>query len=609
MSKKGTVILLAALVALCAAYWGMIQLEKHGEAEQARSRKVFDFAPEDIRAIEIQQVDGPAVAAERAGADGWAITKPGPDIEPNVVVWDRAANTIAALDNIRTIDAGGDLAAYGLDKPVLKLTATPKAGKPLRFEFGNLDPTQAYRYARLNGEQVFLVSVDQFHEMDRSPDLLRDRRLFKSGKEGITRLELTQFRVSEDSSGDEDQQAKVEQSVTVAVERQPDGRWVLVSPEPAPANQETVNQLVREVQYSMILGHIEQPEALEDYGLDPPRARLTVYTGAGSEPQTVFIGMLGEHGEFKSCVFAQRKGKPGVILMDPNVLMMLPRTPNAFREDRLFTRDASRLLTMEYESGSTDVKLENDPDKGWVLVDPAADDTDQIAVSNFISFLKQIAGESFPKSSAERLGFDDPRIAIRFTFRDEPPSEILVGAPVPGTGQFYARQDNGSATILSELEVQALTITVHNFRQKTLLEFDKNTVQEVKLTLDGKKYEFEKHRGRWAVVFPENSVFSSLRDMDPLVDALSRLRADKRVADEPGAVEGTGLDKPVATVRATVQADGEDAVELGPVTIGAATAADSQHRYATSAERPGLYLVKQALVDEIRDTVKAIRKR
>lgn len=608
MSKKGTIALLAVLVALCAGYWGMVQLEKHGEAKKELSRKVFDFTPGDILSLEIQQIGGPAVAAERDGADRWAITKPEPDIEPNVVVWDRAANTIAELDNARTIDTGGDQAAYGLDKPVLKLTATRKEGAPLHFEFGDLDPTQAYRYARLDGDRVFLVSVEQFHEMDRSLDLLRDRRLFQSGEEGITRLEFSRFRAPEKPSEEAAKPAEVEESVTVAVEKQPDGTWLLVSPERAPANQEMVGQLVREVQYSVILGYIDEPESLQDYGLDPPLGRLTVFTGAGSEPQTVLMGTQGEHEDIKRCVYAKRKGRPGVILMDPNVLMRLPRTPSALREDRLFTRDASRLMTMHYKSADADLKLNNDPDKGWTLVEPAAEDTDQIAVSNFIGFLKQVAGESFPEAPAARLGFDNPRISIQFTFRDQPPSEILVGAPVPDTGQFYARQDNGDATILSELEVQALTLTAQGFREKTLMEFDKKAITGVKLTLDGTNYQFEKYPGRWVVAVPENHAFGSPHDMDRLVEALSRVRADKRVANDPGAVEGTRLDTPVATVSVTVQPDGQDAVELGPVTIGAATAADSQHRYAVSTERPGLYLVKQSLVDEIRDTVKAIRK-
>ena len=96
--------------------------------------------------------------------------------------------------------------------------------------------------------------------------------------------------------------------------------------------------------------------------------------------------------------------------------------------------------------------------------------------------------------------------------------------------------------------------------------------------------------------------------MDPLIKTLGELRAIKKVADEPGQVQGARLDAPVAIVSVTAGAEGEEPRTLGPLTIGAATAEDSQHRYATSENRPGVYLISQALVEEIRDTVKAIRR-
>ncbi|MCX5769953.1 MAG: DUF4340 domain-containing protein [Candidatus Hydrogenedentes bacterium] len=608
MSKKGTLILLGMLAGLCVAYWGMVQLEKSGEARQVQSKKLFDFKPEDVNGIEILRLGEPAVAAERKPSGQWAITKPDPSIDPNQIVWDRAAKAVATLDNARTIETGGDLAAYGLDKPVLTFTATRAEGAPLRFEFGATDPTQAYRYARLDGQLVFLVSIEQFYEMDRSLDLLRDRHLFKVGEEGISRLEFSRFRAAKNLSGDPAQQPTTEESVTVAVEKQPDGHWQMVSPEQAPANAEIVESIIKEIQFSMIVGFIEQPESVDDYGINPPKARLTIYTAAGAEPQTVLIGSRSDQESAKGCYYAKWASRPTVFLMDPNAVAVLPQAPGALREGRLFTRDASKLKSIRYKTAEADFTLENDPEKGWRLVQPPVEDTDQVAVSNFIGFLKQLSGGNFPGDVPALAGFDNPRIAIHCEFRGEGPSDILVGGPVPDVGKFYARLDNGVTTVLNEIDVTALTRTPLDFQKKTLMEFDKLEARTVELKLDGEEYLFEKLRGKWAVTKPEGRVFGSSKDMEPLTEALSQWRADKKLADDPGQVPGAGLDAPVVVISVTAGAEGENPAKLGPVVIGAPTPDDSQYRYATSTQRPGVYLVRQSLVDEIRDTVKAIRK-
>lgn len=608
MSKKGTLVLVALLVALCAGYWLMLEVEKRGAREEIRSRKLFDFAPEDVRTIEISRMGEATVSAERGESGAWAITKPNPSIEANQVVWDRAAKAIATLDNARTLDGGADMAGYGLDKPVLTVVASRQGGESLRFEFGAIEPTQSYRYARLDGNLVFLADVKQFHEMDRSLDLLRDRRLLKVGDEGITRLEYSRFRTPKNLSGDVSQQPATEESVVMAVEKQPDGHWQVVSPENVPANQELVDGLIREIQYNMPSGYVDSPESLEDYGLDRPVARLTVYAGVGSEPQVILIGAKRDQENDAGGVWGKIASKPAVFLMDPNILVALPKTPEAFREGRLFTRQAAKLRSLHYTSGDVDLLIENDPAKGWRLAQPLNEDTDQMAVSNFISLLKNLSGRSFPPGASDNYGFDKPTLAIRFEFAEGEPGEILVGAAVPDVGMFYARQDNGVAIMLTDLEVAAMKRTAADFERKTLMEFEKNAARKVAITLDGVEYEFELLRGRWAVVKPEGRSFTTARDMDPLINTLSSLRAAKKVADDPNQVKEAGMDAPVAVITVTAGGDGEEPKTLGPVKIGAATVEESQHRYATSDSRLGLYLVGQAVVDEIRDTVKALRK-
>ena len=178
----------------------MIEMEKRGAREQdPKPEAVSISCLKTSRRSRSAAQASPVVGGQRAES-GWAISKPNPTIEANQVVWDRAAKAVAMLDNARTIEPAADAAAYGLDKPVLTFTASRQEGAPLRSSSARLEPTQAYRYARLDGELVFLVDIEQFNELDRSLDLLRDRRLLKVGDRALPKFEFSRFRAPKNAA-------------------------------------------------------------------------------------------------------------------------------------------------------------------------------------------------------------------------------------------------------------------------------------------------------------------------------------------------------------------------------------------------------------------------
>ena len=70
-----------------------------------------------------------------------------------------------------------------------------------------------------------------------------------------------------------------------------------------------------------------------------------------------------------------------------------------------------------------------------------------------------------------------------------------------------------------------------------------------------------------------------------------------------------GLDAPLATLAVSAQGAGQGDQETvhGPLKIGAVTPANSQRRFAVVAGRDGVYTIRQAVVDAIRDTIKGVR--
>ena len=624
MSSRATLILFAVLAALCAGYWFMTRMERQGLERQAEAKKVFDFPAEDITAIEVRRAEEAPTAAQRAPGADWAMVKPNATIEANQVVWDREARAIAGLDNERTIEqAGADLAKYGLDAPVLTLSATTARGGQGQLAFGAVDPTQSYRYAREGEGPVFLASTKTFQEMDRSIDMLRNPYVISVGKEGVKRIEFSWFwKGGKDGKPPETAAAKEraigEESVVVALEKSAQGRWRLVSPIEGDANQEQVEQLVKFVQFAVGHNYVEAPQNLTDYGLDPPAARITLFSESAKEGQTLYLGSraMGSGSDKKEGgIYGKQAARPAVFVLDAQLLDLLPKTPDGFRENRLFTHQATEIKTLRYVTRDTDVTLENEGKKGWRLTKPAVEDIDQQAMSNFIVLLKALTGRGFPGQALPEFGLETPRIAIEFTFFEmkdkkvQPPANIRVGAQVPNVEQYYAAMDTGVVTLLNGLEVSALTKTLFDFRRKTLLPFTKTEAVQVSLQLEGTNYVFEKVRGQWRIKEPAGRALGSASDMDAILDALSAASAVAVETETAPADPGVyGLDAPLATVSVGTSKSESATPEttVGPLLVGKPAPDNAQQRFAGVEGRPSVYRIKQAVVDDLRGALKGI---
>ena len=629
MSGRTTLALFVTLAVLCFGYWLMVRLEEKDSVEQLEARKLFDFDADVVTTIEIHRVGEEPSAATRGKGKSWVMTKPHPTIEPNQVVWDRAAAAFADLVNERTIQAEpSDLAKYGLDEPMLRFRASVSGGTEIELAFGGIEPTQTYRYAHQKGGLVFLASVKAFHELDRPLNMLRYPYIVNVGEEGITRIEFARIWTGRDDTSAEDPADKAasepgaervigEESVVVGVRRPGNGPWRMYSPYDAAANQKLVEELARRIQFATSQRFIDDPESLDDYGLDPPRARLTVYSGADAKPWTLYLGsresLSPEGGPAQGGLFVKHEAKPTVMVIDPQIGDLLPKTPSALREKRLFTHQVSDIATLEYASADGErFTLENDPDRGWRFAQPEGLESDQAAVSSFMMGLKALEGRGFPGDPQPQFGLDTPAITLKFAFKDDaPPATILVGAEMPDAEKYYATQDTGVVTLLSNLDLRILRKTAFDFRLRKLMRFDQAI--RLELAFDGTDYLFERPRGKWVLTRPEGRTLGNQSDVQSLVEALGSAHAVAIEAKAiPSGLAAYGLDVPLATITVTAppqeDASGNATIEpvFGPLKIGTTAPDNSQQRFALLEGQQEVFRVKQAIVDEIRETLKGI---
>ena len=294
MKFRNTLLLGLILLLLCGGYVYNQKRNVTLEQEAQAAKRLFQFTGEDVSKLRIQRLGEPVSIAERNEDGDWQFIEPDPTVRPLQVLWNRVADRLSKLDNQRKLkDNPEDLAIYGLEEPVLEVEFTTDITKVLRF--GKMEPTQTNRYALLD-DMLFLVDEDTgFFELNRSLFELRHRYLVNDRDAAVLSLEYA--RIWTETMAEKAEEEGVDpgleigrESTTVRVERKDaDSPWRMAAPIEAFGDQEAIKAFVDEIQFGFAENHIDHPEDLRDYGLDPPMARITVTDGPDAAPQTPYL--------------------------------------------------------------------------------------------------------------------------------------------------------------------------------------------------------------------------------------------------------------------------------------------------------------------------------
>lgn len=605
MNTRSTFALSLVLAGLVIAYVFIGRMERDVIEDRAEAKKLFDFVPQDVTTLSITRQGQAPVEAIRNEEGQWSIVAPSPHIPANGPVWTALTDAVASLTNERTIDTSPqNLSSYQLDPPLVSIVVATKRGQLNRIAFGSLDPTQVNRYARMGDGQIFLAPARAFNSLNRKLKDLRDRRVFHFVGEGIASIDFKRHAAEGADEIDDPRLAKRAQAIEETYTFANLELWRLTKPIDALANQDKLNALASQLRFASGRHYIDEPESLSDYGLDPPFAELIVHSVSG-EAETLLLGWPST-AEDNSGFFAKRAGNPSVFIIDAHLLTLLPDGPGGYREKRLFTREARQLKTIRYSDPRSNFLLENDPATGWHLVEPAADDTDQIAVSMYIAILKQVEGLSFPINQ-QMPSLDPPRLSLQFTYSDgTPPSTIRIGGLVPSSNpiEFYAMQDIDTATTVSFESLRILQATPFAFRVKTLFPLQQAQIQEMELIFEDRRYLFHYEAGIWTLTEPRGARIETQSDVHSLLKTFATTLA-KGIADPPPSADAQGLDRPILTVKFQVTDDASTGTtnQMGPFYIGNRDTMNPRQRYLWLGDKKTVYLVDQSLIDGVRDAL------
>jgi len=272
-----------------------------------RDKTVFAYDRAKLERVEVESPKGKVVLALEGGA--WRITAPAAlraDESATGVLLARARD-LKALDFVA--EAADRLAAYGLDRPQVRLTVWEKEAKEPKVLLLTPVPGKDVAYATVAGAgpaPVVTVEGKALTELARSVQDLRDHSLFGA----FDTRAVTGVRIQR---GDQ----------TLALERRGEEDWQLVGPKQGKARSGRVADVV------WTLRNLKWRELIAEQGWDPARYGLappaTAITLTGKDGKTVAALALGktEVGD----VYARVPDQPSLYAIEARSLGEIPATP------------------------------------------------------------------------------------------------------------------------------------------------------------------------------------------------------------------------------------------------------------------------------------------
>jgi hypothetical protein len=378
-------------------------------------------------------------------------------------------------------------------------------------------------------------------------------------------------------------QVKSRTGEVTALQKGANDVWTIVQPANAPADRNTVSDLVTN------LANLEEQRIVDEnaadlkaYGLAEPVVDVTFHVDGEKEPKRI---LLGDKTPASSGTYAKLPSSNRIFLVNSALETAADKSAFDFRDKAALAFDQASVTSLELASGTQTIRLEKSGEE-WKLVKPIQAPADFVSVSGLIGQL-QSAQMTVLKDRPEDLkdlkqyGLDKP--AVVATLGSGASSVKFELGKEADAGSVWGR-DPAKAAVFSINNGVAMELkkTVDNFRRKEVFDFRPFNTTRFELTRGADTRAFERVKGTgadavdtWKQIAPAAKTVDSSNLEGALLD-LSNLRAESFV---PASGAATGHDKPAAVIVVKFD-DGkkEERVIIG--TSGAGV-------FATRADQPG----------------------
>ncbi|MBU4331997.1 DUF4340 domain-containing protein [Patescibacteria group bacterium] len=235
-------------------------------------------------------------------------------------------------------------------------------------------------------------------------------------------------------------------------------------------------------------------------------------------------------------------------------------------------------------------------DSTWVVASRDNAQANPEDVVNIINTLKELevgdaVSENLDKQSVFEV--DASGIEVKLYQGDNLRIDFFIGKAGPNFDSNFIRRAESNEVYLTKKGI-GYVFDKPDFRDLTMLVFNKDEAQEISLTYDETEIVLKKEAETWNLIQPEK-VEANQNSVDSFLTGLENLRAVDVVALEED--EDTGLEDPQMEVKVTLE-DGSQKV----LTIGIGYPQVATY-YAKSSDSDKFYIISQWQRDGLKKTV------
>jgi hypothetical protein len=267
------------------------------------------------------------------------------------------------------------------------------------------------------------------------------------------------------------------------------GTWRLVKPITYPAQAASIEALLAALQ-QLALSHTisgaeerQHKNAAEEFGFAP---RTTLTLTSGDEPKQLLIGSRTAHGDQ---IYVKVVGVEGVFVVDAQLLLFLPATPNQWRDTALVDLRGLAFDRIVVSNETVALQLQrattNSP---WRLINPIPARADNKRLDESLQKLQTTRVQSFVTDDAtadgEVFGFHSPELELALAQGTNLLVALQFGkSPTNDSTLIYARR-SGQPSVVT-VERQALDLwraaKLNDFRDPHLVTLT-GLVEEIEVT-------------------------------------------------------------------------------------------------------------------------------
>jgi hypothetical protein len=275
------------------------------------------------------------------------------------------------------------------------------------------------------------------------------------------------------------------------------------------------------------------------------------------------------------------------------------------RKGRIFTAEPADVTQVAIKRASDTVRLAR-KDDAWHVLEPVTARGDRGAIDETLTSIvtakmdREIADK--PASLAD-FGLDKPAAEVTLTLKDGRQLSLDLGAKNPTGVWVYARErDKPAVFVLGESVLRDSTRPVADFRDKTILAFDRKDVSGLELALADDTLALETGDGAWKLTRPR-ALTADGQAVNDFLDKLQGAKVKEFVADGPKTLGTYGLDRPV---RVTVHV-GRDKDRSSKTLLLGKAEGERKGVYAMRSGEATVLLLPEDVWSSLPKTVAAVR--